>query len=356
MAKNRVTIKDIAKAADVTPATVSMALKDHPRISRDTQKKIQRIAKKMGYQPNFLARALVNKKSFTIGVTVPNVTDSFYAELLQSLEDGASELGFHTIHCSTKNILAKEKSDIDLLRNRGVDGFIIASTENEDPNIKSIIDDDFPLVMVNRRLTGKPYCDIADYVVPDNLLGANMAMEHLYRLGHRRIGVITGLLNTSTGKERTEGAKRFLKTNGIRVESKLFVNGGWNKEIAYSATNKLLKLSDKPTAIFATSDEMALAAREAILDTGLNISSDIALIGFDNITTAQYKGIDLSTVGIKTYEMGKAAIKILIENIERKTSPMINKVTMKPELFIRQTCGFQDHEYEPEKSIGTKMK
>lgn len=355
MIKKKATIKDIAKVAKITPAAVSLALKDHPRISKATRINVLKIAKQLNYQPNFLARALVSKKSFTIGVTVPNVTDSFYAELLQGLEDGASEFGFNTIQCSTKNILAKEKSSIDLLRNKGVDGLIIASAENEDPNIKSIIDDGFPLVMVNRRLTGKQYCDMVDYVVPDNLLGADMAVEHLYRLGHRRIGVITGLPNTSTGKERTEGAKRFLKNNGIKIESKLFVNGGWNKEIAYSATNKLLKLPDKPTAIFAASDEMALAAREAILDAGLNIPSDMALIGFDNIAPAQYRGIDLSSVGIKTYEMGEAAIKILIEKVERRTSPMVNKVTMKPELFIRKTCGFQAYEYRSVQSIGLKM-
>ncbi len=354
MAKNRVTIKEIAKVAKVTPATVSMALQDNPRISTDTRKKIQLIAKDLSYHPNYLARALVSKISYTIGVTIPNITDSFYAELLQGLEDGASEFGFNTIQCSTRNILSKEKLDIDLLRSKGVDGFVIASAENEDLNIKRLIDDGFPLVMVNRRLTGKPYCEMADYVVPDNLLGAHIAMEHLYRQGHRRIGVITGLANTSTGKERTQGVKRFLKKNGIKIEPKLFVNGGWNKEIAYNATKKLLKLSDKPTAIFAISDEMAIAAREAILDIGLSIPSDIALIGFDNIIPAQYKGIDLSSVGIKTYEMGKIAIKILIETVERKTSPMTNKVTMKPELYIRQTCGFQGYETKHLQMIGNK--
>jgi LacI family transcriptional regulator len=351
MAKNRITIKDIAKDANVTPASVSMALKDHPRISKDTRRKIQRIAKKMGYQPNFLARALVSKKSFTIGVTVPHVTDSFYAELLQGIEDGAVEFAYNSIHCSTKNILAKERSSIDLLMNRGVDGLIISSAENEDPYIKGIIDDEFPLVMVNRRLTSKPYCDMVDYVVPDNFSGADMAMEHLYRLGHRRIGVITGLPNTSTGKERTDSARQFLKHNRIKIESKLFVHGGWNKKDAYNATNKLLKLPDKPTAIFSASDEMALAAREAILDAGLDIPSDIALIGFDNIASAKYKGIELSSVGINTYEMGKTAAKIMVEKIENKISPMINKVTMKPELFIRRTCGFHPHGYTAKQAI-----
>ncbi len=340
MVKKRITIKDIAKVANVTPASVSMALKNNPRMGRDTCRKIQHIAEEMGYQPNFLARALVSKKSFTLGITVPNVIDSFYAELLQGIEDGAIEFEYSTIQCSTRNIFEKEKSSINLLRSRGVDGLIIASAESEDLNIERLIDDGFPLVMVNRKLARKPFCDMVDFVVPDNLSGVEMAMEHLYSLGHRRIGVITGLANTSTGKERTEGAKRFLKKNGIKIEPKLFVTGGWNKEVAYNATKKLLTFSDKPTAIFAASDEMAIAAREAILDEGLNIPSDMALVGFDNITPAQYKGIDLSSVGIKTYEMGKTAIKILIEKVEGKTTLMINRVVMKPELFIRKTSVF----------------
>lgn len=349
MNKKKVTIRDIARLANVTTATVSMALNDHPRIGKKTREKIQDIAQQISYQPNYAAKTLVNNKSFALGVTLPRVTDSFYAELLQGIEDKAFELGYSIVQSSSKNDPEKEKLGINLLRSRGVDGLVVASTENEDPTIEGLVDDEFPLVLVNRILKKHPQCDRVDYVTYDNYTGVSLAMDHLYKLGHRRIGVINGLQNTSTGKERKEAVLQYLRNIGLPIDQKLFVNGEWDKQTAYQATQKLLQQKPRPTALFSASDEMALMVREAILNAGLKIPTDIALMGFDNIRPTGYRGIDISTVGLKIYEMSQLAAETLIAKIENKKLSMVKRITLKPDLIIRTSCGFSMTGYQTDR-------
>lgn len=353
MHKKKTTIKDIAEMAKVTPATVSMALNNHPRIRKKTRDMIRDIAQQISYQPNYAARSLVNNKSFALGVTLPRVTDSFYAELLQGIEDKAFDLGYSIIQSSTKNDSDKERLSINLLRSRGVDGLVVASTQNEDPTIEELIEDEYPLVLVNRVLKKQPHCDRVDFVTYDNFTGVSLAMDHLCQLGHTRIGVICGLQNTSTGQERKEGVIHYLRQAGLPIDQKLFVSGSWDKQTAYQATQKLLQQKPRPSAIFSTSDEMALMAREAILDVGLEIPSDIALMGFDNIRPTSYRGIEISTVGLKIYEMSQLAAETLIAKIENTNLSMIKRITLKPELIIRQSCGFKRTGYhrQPESRI-----
>ena len=250
---------------------------------------------------------------------------------------------------STKNDLELEKYCIDLLKSRGVDGIIISSAHIRDPNIEALIDEDFPVVLVNRRITNKPFSERVDYVVLDNFSGAYVLAEHLHRLGHQRIGIITGLLDTSTGVERTEGVKKFLKDCGLRLDPRLLTDGGYSSDLAYHAARKLLNVNPRPSAIFAASDEMALAAREAVLEAGLEIPQDLALVGFDGIDATGYKGVEITTVGQKRYEMGSMALKILIDTIEKKTPPMTRQVIMRPDMLIRNSCGYRLYGYKSDK-------
>jgi LacI family transcriptional regulator len=349
MARRRPTIKDIARIAKVSPTAVSMALRDHPRISKETRKRILRIAKRENYQPSFVARALVSKRSYAIGLIVSNLADPFYPEMAQAIEENSLPLGYNMILCSTKNDLELEKHCIDLLQSRGVDGIIISSAHIRDPNIEALIAEDFPVVLVNRRITNKPFSERVDYVVLDNFLGVYMLVEHLHRLGHQRIGIITGRLDTSIGLERMEGVEKSLKDCGLHLDPKLLTDGGYSGDSAYHAAKKLLNVNPRPSAIFAASDEMALAVREAILEVGLEIPHDIALVGFDGIDATGYKRIEITTVGQERYEMGSMALKILIDKIEKKTPPMTRQVIMRPDMLIRNSCGYRLYGYKSDK-------
>lgn len=353
MSKKRPTIKDIAGIAKVSPTAVSMALNDRPRIGQETRKRILCIAKDLNYQPNFVARSLVMKRSHTIGLIITTIMNPFYPELAKGIEDKVMELGYNIILCSTNYDLKLEKYCINMLRSKGVDGIIFSSVEANDPNIKPLIEDHFPFILVNRRIHNRLLNKKVDYIVLDNFSGGYMATEHLYKLGHRQIGIIAGSLNTSTAVERTEGVKKSLTDYGVKVDPNLILECNFSKELAYHGTKKFLSMKTPPTAIFAENDYMALGVREAILDSGLKIPENIALIGFDDIALTALKGVEITTVSQKKYEMGSLAVKILIDKIKNETTSTVNQIVLEPELVIRNSCGYRLCGYQLETPFKT---
>ncbi len=345
------TIKDIAKIAKVSNTAVSMALRGHTRISQETRQKILRIAKRLDYQPNFIARSLVIKKTNTIGLIITSILNPFYPELAKGIEDKAMELGYNIILCSTNYDLRLEKYFINILRSKGVDGIIFSSVEARDPNIRPLIKDHFPFILVNRRIHNPSLNKKIDYIVFDNFLGGYMAVEHLYQLGHRRIGIIAGDLKTSTAIERLEGAKNFFKKVGLTFEDRLMIDCSFSKELAYQGTKKFLSMKNPPTAISAQNDYMALGVREAILDSGLKIPEEMAFIGFDNISISALKGIEMTTIGQKKYEMGTLAVEVLVEKIEKRSPRAVTQITLEPEIIIRNSCSHRLCGYQNEKSL-----
>lgn len=342
------TIKDIAKSAKVSPTAVSMALNDNPRIGQETRKKILVIAKELNYQPNFVARSLVMKRTHTLGLIITTILNPFYPELAKGIEDKAMELGYNIILCSTNYDLKLEKYYINILRSKGVDGIIFSSVENNDPNIKPLIEEHYPFILVNRRIRNRLLDKKIDYIVLDNFSGGYKAMEHLYKLGHHRIGIIAGSLTTSTAIERTEGAKKLLKDYGLKLDPNQLMECNFSKELAYHATKKFLSMKSPPTAIFSENDYMALGVREAIMDAGLRIPENMALVGFDDIAFTALKGVEITTVSQKKYEMGALAVKILIEKIKNGAIPMSNQIILEPELIIRASCGYRLRGYQSE--------
>jgi LacI family transcriptional regulator len=351
MIKKRPTIKDIAKIAVVSPTAVSMALNDRPRIGQETRKRILRIAKELNYQPNFVARSLVIKRSHTIGLIITTIMNPFYPELAKGIEDKALELGYNIILCSTNYDLKLEKYYIDMLRSKGVDGIIFSSVEINDPNIKPLIEDHFPFILVNRRIHNRFIAKKIDYIVLDNFLGGYLAMEHLLKLGHHRIGIIAGALNISTAVEKTEGVKKSLKDYGIKLDPNLMRECNFSKELAYHATKKFLSMETPPTAIFAQNDYMSLGVREALLDSGLKIPENMALVGFDDIASTALRGVEITTVSQKKYEMGALAVRILIDKIKNGTPAGVNQIILEPELIIRNSCGYRLYGYQLEEPL-----
>jgi LacI family transcriptional regulator len=334
----RPTIKDIAKIAGVSAATVSLALNHHPKISRKTGDRIASIAERLHYVPNYVARSLVGRQSKTLGLVITSILNPFYPELAKGIEDKAMELGYTVILCSTTYDHRLQQRFIDVLRSKGVDGIVFASVEIDDPDVRPLLADGFPFVLVNRRIRNRRYDKKIDYVVLDNFAGGYLAMQHLLRLGHRRIAVIAGSLTVSTAIERTEGARKAAVDGGLRLDPGLIVECGFSREQAYQATKSLLARPSPPTAIFSQNDYMALGVREAVLDAGLRIPEDVALVGFDNIAAGALRGVELTTIGQKKYEMGTMAIELLCNRIDDAAAP-VRQIVLPPELLIRRSCG-----------------
>jgi LacI family transcriptional regulator len=342
-----ITIKDIARMANVSHTTVSRALNDRSRIRDETKEKILSIARTLNYQPNFIARSLVMKRTKTLGLVITTIVNPFYNELAQGIEATARDSGYNIIFCSTHSDLSTEKQYISMLRSKGVDGIIFSSAHIEDPNIVALAEEAFPIVLVNRRTYHSVVKEKVDYVGVDNILGGFLAVEHLIRLGHQRIGMIGGSSESSVGLERLEGGKNALEAYPLDQRDVCFFEGDFLKESGYQGGKRFVGMSDPPTAIFATNDYMALGAYQAIVEEGLRIPEDIALIGFNDIEFTAMKGIELTTIAQKKYEMGALAVKILVEKIEeREGKPSAKEIFLKPELIIRKTCGFHMKGYQ----------
>ena len=347
--QRKATIKDIARMANISPSAVSMALNNRPGVSEKTRERVRGIAKKLEYHPSYIAKSLIGKRSYTIALVVHTVADPFYAELALGVEEKASELGYSVLIYNTgvnaRVNAKKEKDCIDNLQARGVDGVILSTVTVDDPNIKPLIEDLFPFVLLNRLSLDTTISNKMDYVVLDNFSCGYKGIEHFYRLGHDRIAIIAGALNVSTAFMRTKGSAQALKDFALEKDSKLVVECGYNRENAYKATKRLLANKQRPTAFFAQDDNMALGVREAILGEGLRIPEDIALIGVDNTQVTSLTGVELTTIPQNIGQMGITGCETLINKIEGRGYDMVNQVIMEPKMVIRKSCGFYQKGY-----------
>jgi LacI family transcriptional regulator len=345
--KKKITIKDIAHMANVSHTTVSRALNDKSRIRNETKEKILAIVRELNYQPNFIARSLVMKRTKTLGLVITTISNPFYIELAQGIEATARGLGYNIILCSTHGDLSVEKQHIDMLRSKGVDGIIFTSAHLGDPNIVVLAEESFPIVLVNRRTYHSLVREKVDYIGVNNILGGFLAVEHLIRLGHRQIGIIGGSAGSSVALERLEGGKKALQAYNLEQRNEYFWEGDFLKESGYRGGKRFLQMIEPPSAVFAANDYMALGTYQAIAEEGLRIPEDIALVGFNDIEFTGMKGIDLTTIGQKKFEMGALAVKTLVEKIEGGENKSCTKdVLLKPELIIRRTCGFHLKGYQ----------
>ncbi len=334
------TIKDIARLARVSHTTVSRALNDRPRVSRKTRERIRAIAKKLNYQPNVVARSLKIRRTRTLGLVITTIINPFYPELAQGIENTALEMGYNIILCSTNYDISLERQHIDVLRGKGVDGIIFTSTHMHDPNVEGLINEKFPIILVNRRIYDESVANRVDYVVVDNVYGGFIAIEHLVRMGHRRIGIISGLPQSSASVERLQGVKKALAENGLEFEPDLVFEGDFLKASGIRAARKFSSMTHRPTAVFAVNDYMALGAMEGFIEEGFRIPHDIALIGFNDIEISRMRNIELTTIGQKTYEMGSIAVRALVEKIEGETQGLVKQIILEPELLVRKSCGY----------------
>jgi LacI family transcriptional regulator len=351
----KITIKDVARKANVSHTTVSRALNDKSRIKSETKEKILSIAKELNYRPDFIARSLVMRRTKTLGLVITTIANPFYTELSQGIETTAISLGYNIILCSTNYDLSAEKKYIDMLQSKGVDGIIFTSAHMGDPNIIKLAEEGFPTVLVNRRTYHPTVRNKVDYVGVDNIRGGFLAVEHLIKLGHRRIGMIGGSSESSVGFERLEGGKKALATFGLEAMGDYFLEGDFLKGSGYRGGKKFLEMDEPPTAIFATNDYMALGTYQAVMEEGIKVPEEIALIGFNDIEFTSMKGIELTTIGQKKYEMGALAVKTLVERIEGGKGGPPEEMILEPELIIRKTCGFHLKGYQIQSQNGTGM-
>ncbi|WP_152657184.1 LacI family DNA-binding transcriptional regulator [Oceanobacillus sp. CFH 90083] len=335
--KGRVSAYDVAKLAKVSQSTVSRVLNNYPHVRKETRQRVHDAINTLGFSPDEIARSLASKKTNTIGLIVEDISNSFYAETAHIILREAQKYDYEVIIIDAETDENSFERAISTLNGKRVDGIIVASTRMDNQKVKEFYDKGFPIIFYNRRIYG---IEESHYVEVDNKLGAKMAVNHLVENKHRKIAFISGPTIYSTFYQRFEGYKEAVQDNGLEYDESLIYKGEVSYDQVFQFALNLMRDEDRPTAFFASTDQMALAIMDAAARSGRHIPFDVSVIGFDDIEIASNPYISLSTISQRKREMAVLTLQKLLSLINSDDSnDEPNKITLEPELIIRKTTG-----------------
>jgi DNA-binding LacI/PurR family transcriptional regulator len=339
MQSGSITIKDIAKALDLSYSTVSRALKGSYKISEPVIKKVCEYAEAHNYRPNLMAQGLKNNRSRSIGVILCAIPNNFYAEVINGIDSVAESLGYHVIITQSHESYQHEMKNLEQLSLRSVDGFLVSvsnETENMD-HFKKLHDKGVPIVFFDR------VTDLINthQVVADNAGGSYQLTKHLIESGFKRIAHITSSPSVSITKERLEGYVNALKENVLPIDLryiKYCLHGGMIKEEIKQAMEELIALEEKPDAIITASDRLTIGCFSFLHNSGFKIPNEIAIAGFSNFSAPELFNPSLTTIKQPAFEIGKTATELLINLIEsKKPVTKFERKVLATELFVRNS-------------------
>lgn len=337
MKKGRVTITDIARELNVAPSTVSRALHDHPALKKETKEAVKALAEKLDYQPNLLALNLLQKKSNTIGVIVPEITSHFFSAIVTGVQDIVNTSEYNIMICLSNESYQEEKSIVNNLLRIQVDGVLVSpSSKTKDfDHFRKLQKSGTPVVVFDRDCPGLD----ADKVLVDDYSGAFQAVEYLIKSGCKKIAHMAGPKNLSTTDHRFQGYLDALEQNNIPVQNKYIAHvKGFSHEDGLGPAKKLLKLKNPPDAIFAMNDNIAISAMHVAKKLEFKIPEDISIVGFDDRPNSSYFTPSLSTVWQPVYSIGILSARILLHHLEGSdTKVNFRQEVFKPELIIRDS-------------------
>lgn len=334
MGKNptaRPTLLDIAADAGVSRATVSLVIREVPAVADATRRRVLRSIKKLGYVYHRGAASLRTQQSRAIGLIVSDITNPFFAEVIIAIEERLAAAGFVTLLGNTSEDRAKQERLIKTMREFPADGLLICpSLDQEVPEAPLNVGQLLPVVAVARRAPGLDYAGI------DNAYGTQLAVDHLYSLGHRRIAFLGG--NPCAGKERLEGYRQALARWALPFEPLLVLPSTPNRRGGYDGAQKLLSLKNPPTAALCFNDVVALGAMDALQRSGRRPGADFGIVGFNNIAEAAQSVPALTTIDTAPRQLGEVAAELLLKRIEQREAPK-QTVILQPRLVVRQSGG-----------------
>jgi LacI family transcriptional regulator len=344
------TIEQIAELADVSRSTVSRVLNNHPSVRPAVRDRILRIINENGYAPQAAARSLASRRTNVIGLVIPRsaaviFSDPFFAHVIQGITEACTARDYFLM-------LSMVTADLEqgfynrIVRSRHFDGVIMLSSDVDDPILPLLMKDRTPLVLVGRH----PYFTDLSWVDVENREGAREAVTHLVELGHTRIATITGPLQMAAGIDRRDGYKQALLEAALPIIPELIVEGHFTQQGGYQAMNQLLRLPQRPQAVFVASDTMAIGALRAIHEANLAVPGDIAIVSFDDLPVASFANPPLTTTQQPIFEMGCAAAEMLIGRLEGESGvPSQRRIPTR--LVVRQSCGAAERRQRAESGM-----
>jgi LacI family transcriptional regulator len=309
-----VTLRDVARAAQVHPGTVSRALNAETRglVNQETAERVMRAAEELGYRPNPIARGLKTNRSFTVGVLVPDLTNPLFPPIVRGIEDRLGAAGYTSLIANTDNDPDRERQDFEAMRARQVDGFITATARADREFVDETRGLGEPIVLVNRRLEDESL----PAVTVDDQEGARLAVEHVVALGHRRVAHLGGPQAMSTGHQRHLGFRAAMAAAGIEVEDRAIrFAPAFVEDAGARVCRELLDAYPDATAIVAANDLLALGCYDVLAERGLRCPQDISVVGFNDMPFADRFDPPLTTVRIPHCEIGSAAADLLLERL-----------------------------------------
>lgn len=324
------TIYDVAREAGVSATTVSKVINNTGRISDNTKKKILKIMKELNFQPNVLASAMKGKSTYSIAFLIPDVDNPIYAKYLKHIENHGQELGYNIVMCSTENNPNKEAKHIALMKQKRVDGFIIASKFSNVALLEELIEEGFPVSLFAHERSEFSI----DSVTGDDYAGGYLAAKHLLSLGHRKIAVIAE--ESFSGRERISGYRQALIDEGVELDEGVILFHDSTMEGAKAIAGELLDRASRPTAIFGYNDLTAIGAMMAAKQRGIRIPDGLSVIGYDNTSLCTIVEPELTSIDMPVEELGRKVMDLLVGKIER-TEKTKQRVRLLPTLVIRQS-------------------
>jgi len=328
------TLRDVASAAGVHPATASRALNPGTRllVSEETAQRVTEAAERLGYRPNSVARSLRTRRSHTIGVLIPDLNNPLFPPIIRGIEDRLGEHGYVALIGNTDADPGKERLVFDQMRARHVDGFVLATATLNSPILAEAAQAGLPLVLMNRTAQDYPFSSVS----VDNEQGVRAAVAHLISLGHTRIGHIAGPQDISTGAARLRGYLEAMRSHGLAVNSGEIVYAtSYSVEDGLRCGRELLGATDDLTAVVAANDMLAVGCYGALDALGLRCPEDVSVIGFNDMPFVDRLHPPLSTVRFPHYQLGTEAARLLIERIESGEGNPVKILFLAPELITR---------------------
>lgn len=334
--KKAVTLDDISKKAEVSKMTVSRVLTGKGQVAPKTKEKINKIIKELGYQPNLLARSLSSKKTSIIGVVLSKREHMFMfdytTKVLSGIMDVAIDNDYQLMLCPISTDKDTKGEYERLVRSKMLDGVVLLKRKESDPYISELIDLKFPFVMLNY----KKFSDTISFVDSENFHGAQIAVEHLYSKGHRKIAFVRGRIGETNSNDRFLGYQGALSDLGLDFREEWVINGEFDQEVAYKECDKLLNLEDVPTAIFCADDNMALGVMKRLNEMDVRIPEDMAIVGFDDIQFGSISSPTLTTIRQPIYEIGRRGMEVLMGLINNKDTSAVHEL-LPVELIKRES-------------------
>ncbi|PGY06783.1 LacI family DNA-binding transcriptional regulator [Bacillus sp. AFS031507] len=327
-----VRIADVAKMANVSTATVSRVITNAGTVKKETAEKVLEAIKKLNYQPNMLARQLRRSETKTILVIIPDITNTFFSNVLRGIESVAIENDYQVLLGDAQNFVERETSYLVTLGQKKADGVILL-TARTNQEVLEELSEEYPVVLACEYYEGSTLPTVSI----DNISSARKAAEYLISLNHKRIGHISGPMNVVVGRDRLKGFHQAMAQHGLAVDPHLVQEGDFTYESGFNLMMKFLTLDRPPTAVFAANDEMAIGAIKAAKSKGLKVPEDLSVVGFDDIKFSSIFEPALTTIAQPTFEMGEKAMELLLKLINNDELEK-NQFILDDQLVVRDSC------------------